>query len=106
MAHDFWVTLKDDVAREWQEVAGVSRLPVHTPIPQLANLPGFAVPCRVFLVAIDQLEDGVLDCIARRLAQKFGLSAEEAREEIRKAGIPIREEHISAVAVHSPQRWF
>lgn len=107
MSHDFWIHLKPEIAAEWTSLIGDSgRLPVKTPIPQYANLPGFGTPQRVFFLALDVLEAGVLERIARRLAGKFGLDEGEALDEIRKAGIPIREEHVSGVITHNPQRWF
>jgi hypothetical protein len=107
--HDFFVYLNDTVAEEWKGILKPERgrqLPVTTPIPILAILPGFDVPQRVFLLALDQMERSELDAIAAKLAGKFDLKPSKALTEIRKAGIPIREEHTSTVIVHNPQRWF
>ena len=107
--HDFWVSLKDHIAKEWQELLGADRgrrLPVRSPVPVLAHLPGYSVPQRVFLLAIECMEPDEVQRIAGKLAAKFGMTPEESAEEIRKAGIPIREEHTDAVIVHRPQRWF
>jgi hypothetical protein len=107
--HDFWITLKDTKAEEWVTLLGPDRgrrLPVMTPIPQLAHLPGFDVPQRIFLLALDCMEPNEIALISGKLAAKFGMTPDEAEEEIRKVGIPIREEHIDGVIVHRPQRWF
>lgn len=107
--HDFWVCLDDTRAGEWESVLGPDRgrrLPVTSPIPCLAQLPGFDIPQRVFLLALPVMTPQELMSIAKKLAEKFGLTKDEALLEIHKAGIPIREEHIDAVIVHRPQRWF
>jgi hypothetical protein len=107
--HDFWVTLDDSKAEEWEALLGKDkgrRLPVKSPIPVLAHLPGFSVPQRVYLLALDCMEPDDVQKIAGRLAEKFGMTAEESEREVRAAGIPIREEHTSCVIVHRPQRWF
>jgi len=108
MTHDFWVHLKDWIALEWKEAMGPDfdgRLPVTTTVPMLAWLPGFGVPQRVFLLALDQISQEQREAIIHRLSQKFSLSPDEAQEEVQKAGIPIREEHIEVVILHNPQRW-
>jgi hypothetical protein len=107
--HDFWVTLKPEHAAQWETVLGrerAKRLPIRSPIPILANLPGFDIPQRVFLLALDQLTDIECAAIAAKLAEKFGLTLQEALTELWRAGVPIREEHTAGTIVHHPQRWF
>lgn len=102
--HDFWVTISGLRGEEWQRVLGTSRLPVRTPVPQLAHLPGHTTPQRVFLLALDQMSDEELEKIWRHLAQKFGLTPEQIRAEIDAVGIPILEAD-TVVIVHNHLRW-
>ena len=104
MEHDFWVTIHGERGAEWEHILGTSRLPVRSPIPVLANLPGMPEPQHVYLVALDKLPVGALTKIIDHLSAKFDLDSAEAAEEIEKAGIPIWEKDCSLM-VWNPQRW-
>jgi hypothetical protein len=106
--HDFWVRLRDTVAVEWQEVLGREqshRLPVRSPIPVLAELPGFSTEQRVYLLALDVIDPSVLVKISERLASKFSLTPNETKDALEKTGIPILEDHVECEIVERFQRW-
>jgi hypothetical protein len=103
--HDFWVTLRPDVATKWSDIYPDGQVPVKSPQLTLCDLPGFRTPQRCYLVAIDQLTNTQLLRIAYILAQTFGLTQVEALQDIRAHGIPVRAEHVSYTAVHNHLKW-
>ena len=103
--HDFFVVIHGKRGAEWEQVAGTRRFPVQSPFPVWAQLPGYAVPQRIFLLALDQIEAEMRTRIVAQLARKFGISQTELEQEIVKEGIPILEEACDVI-VHHPQRWF
>jgi hypothetical protein len=103
-SHDFFVTIHGERGEEWKGIAGTNHFPVRSPIPSLGILPGKGEQ-RVYLLALDQVEPETLNRIVSHMSEKFGLTPEEARDEMEKAGIPILADECS-VMVHNPQRWF
>ena len=101
--HDFWVTIEGQRGEKWQRVLGTSRLPVRSPIPTLAILPGIG-EAEVYLVALDVLAPGQQEKIIAHLCEKFQLRPDEAEAEIRQAGVPILGRDCS-VMIMNPQRW-
>ena len=101
--HDFWVTIHGQRGEEWQRVLGTSRIPVKSPLPILANLPGIG-EARVHLVALDVLTPGQQEKIVIHLCEKFQLSRNEAEAEIRQAGIPILSQDCTVMMMNF-QRW-
>jgi hypothetical protein len=103
-SHDFWVSIHGERGEEWKRIADTNHFPVKSPIPSLGILPGKGEQ-RVYLLALDQMLPHVLDRIVAHLAAKFGMTPEETKEEMEKAGIPILADECS-VMVHNPMRWF
>lgn len=103
MSHDFWVTIHGERGAEWERVIGTNCLPVQSPVPIPALLPGLGESL-VFLLAMDQLEPEQVMKIVEHLSAKFRLSPEEAAQEIAAAGIPILHTDCS-IMIHNPQKW-
>lgn len=103
--HDFWATIYGERGRKWSAILGTNELPIQSPVPQRAMLPGFTDALQVYMLAIDQLADGQLNTIVNYLADNFDMSRSEAIREVQANGIPILAEDV-VVTIHNPQRWF
>lgn len=102
--HDFFVTIRGERGEEWKQVIGTDTVPVVSPIPIRANLPGLGEQS-AFLLAIDQLEPETFQAIVRHLSMKFGIALREIETTIRAEGIPILD-HDCTLVVLNPQKWF
>src|ERR1044071_3447050 len=98
-SHDFWATIDGERGEEWKRIAGTNRFPIRSPIPVLGDLPGKGER-RCYLLALDQVEPATLNRIVAHMAAKFGLSPEEARDEMEKVGIPILDEDCSVMVMN------
>lgn len=104
MAHDFWATIHQESARAaaWQQVFGTTSVPVQSPVPQWAMLPGRGRSL-VYLLALDQLTAEQHDRMLAYLAATFGLSATAVAREL-PHGVPVLAEECQ-ITIYHPQRW-
>ena len=104
MSHDFWVTIREDSerGREWQSVLGTRTVPVRSPVPHAADVPGRRA--LVFLLAHELLEPAQLDALLDHLGARFGMTRAESEAEVARGGIPILDEDCMVTMYH-PQRW-
>ena len=82
------VTITGARGDEWEAICGVRTFPVQGFLPRPANLPG-KPDAQVFLLDLEKLDPATLGKIVSHLCAKFGLSTDEARQEVENAGIPI-----------------
>jgi len=82
------VTIHGARGAEWISVLGTATLPVKSPLPVRAQLPGID-NAEVYLVALDALQPGQLDKIVAHVSRKFGVPVEDVRQELKEHGMPI-----------------
>lgn len=104
MPHDFFVTLNDQFAAEWEPVLGTRRLPVQSPIRRHVMLEGVGTTY-AYMLALDQLSERQINAMAAHLSKKTGVDPATIRTEILRDGFPIREEATSSSTMQNPQRW-
>ena len=105
MSHDFWVTVREDSerGREWQRLLGTRTVPVRSPIPHAADLPGLGVR-PVFDLAHERLAPDQLDALLDDLCRRFALTRAEGDALLAAQGIPILDEGCT-VTIERPARW-
>lgn len=97
------VTINGERGDEWERICGTRRFPVTTWEPLKADLPG-KPNADIYILNLLLMESETLDKVTAHLAQKFGLSPQEANLEIVQKGIPILAENVTVV-LNDPQRW-
>jgi hypothetical protein len=105
MPGDFTLTCHDPIrAAEWRETFGTESLPVRSPVPELARLPGFDLPQRVYLLDWASLSEHQQTAAVRAVAAKWGIPAWEVRRDIDRDGFPLLADGCSLM-VTNPARW-
>lgn len=87
------ITIHGERGDELERVLGKRTFPVKLP-SLLADLPGLGEK-RVYLLDLNAMEPAEVEKIVKHLANKFGLSIEEAAEELKEQGIPILDEDVT-----------
>jgi hypothetical protein len=87
----FYVTITDaDAAAFWRRVVGQSdRVPVRSPDPVIANLPGFGATF-AYLLDLEQLDDQQRSRLVDAIAERFRLPVNDVADAIDADGVPIR----------------
>ena len=75
-------------AQMWEYVFGGLTVPITTPVPIKADLPG-KPNVSIFMLDIGKLNDSEKERLAEVLSKNFSIPIEEMREEIPKQGVPI-----------------
>jgi hypothetical protein len=105
VSHDFWVTISADSerGRRWERLLGTRTVPVRSPVPHAADLPGLGVR-PVFDLAHERLAPAQLDALLEDLCARFGLTRAEGDALLAAQGIPILDEGCT-VTIEHPERW-
>ncbi len=103
MTSDFMVTVSGPRAADWEKVFGTTTVPVKSPNPHPASLPGkpFAM---IYELDIEMITPEQRRRLVEHLASRFGLTEHEVERDIERQGVPLLAEDCS-VAIHNPQRW-
>ena len=105
MSHDFWASATDPArAADWTEVFGDNRVPIVSPLANVAILPHSGISS-VYLLAMDQLTDNQFEALVVFTAARFHADPEFVRKELRAQGMPIPIDGVT-VTVLNPQKWF
>jgi hypothetical protein len=103
---DFWVTVTDpERAATFERVFGTRTVPILSPIPHLAGLPGFAEKQPVYELDLEWLTADARERLIDHLAERFGGDRADVAAEIDRVGVPILEERC-VVRIDHAQRWF
>lgn len=105
MSTDFVAAIcpKSERYQEWLEVMGCDQMPLKSPIPIRADLPG-RDNASVYLIDLPSLTQEQRERLLKFLARKFHLEDWEARSEIDEVGVPVLDEDVM-VTVFNPQKW-
>ncbi len=102
---DFTARIDSDNERAvaWQIVFGGATVPLRSPIPHLARLPGRGEEL-VYLLDIEALTAEQRGRLVTHIANKFNIPAEEVDADLDTHGCPILAEHVT-VSIANPWRW-
>lgn len=105
MGRDFAVTINnEDRLRDWIDMFDSVQVYVQSPVPQIAELPGFDEPQKVFMLDLELISSRQRQKLVNYLANKFGLDPSVVEAGIDEEGVPILAEDCM-VTIHNPQRW-
>jgi hypothetical protein len=76
-------------AEKWRQVFGTDEVPIVSPVPHLANLPGFDEPQRVYLLALSAVTPGARARLVQQTAERFGLDTAVVDAGLENEGMPI-----------------
>jgi hypothetical protein len=76
-------------AADWQHVFGARTIPILRPLPQPANLPGFAGAVEVYLIDIAALDSATRARLITHLAERFALNVADVARDLGAVGCPI-----------------
>ena len=106
---DFEATISDKSERkeEWEKILGCTTVPLQSPIPQKADLPGKGVKS-IYLLDLDLMSDEQKDSLAKHIAAKFNVDESTVRRDIQSDnpthGVPILADDV-IVTIHNPHKW-
>ena len=80
--------LEQKRAALWQQWLGTDQVPILTPFPVIANLPGLGDRL-VVMLDLDRLRYEEVQWLAQGIAERFGLDPSDVREEMATFGTPI-----------------
>ena len=105
MSTDFTAHINGDDERAvaWLRVFDDTAVPLRSPIPHLARLPGRGEEL-VYLLDIEALTAEQRGRLVQYIAAKFGIPAEEVDAGLDTHGCPILAEHVT-VSIANPWRW-
>ncbi len=93
----------DERAAAWQIIFDGTAVPLRSPIPYLARLPGRGQEL-VYLLDIEALTAEQRGRLVTHIANKFNIPAEEVDADLDTHGCPILAEHVT-VSIANPWRW-
>jgi hypothetical protein len=93
----------DERAAAWQIVFDGAAVPLRSPIPHLARLPGRGEEL-VYLLDIEALTAEQRGRLVAHIAAKFNIPAKEVDADLDTHGCPILAEHVT-VSIANPWRW-
>lgn len=76
-------------AEKWRQVFGTDEVPIVSPIPHLANLPGFDEPQIVYLLDLSAVAPEARARLVQQTAERFGLDTAVVDTELENEGMPI-----------------
>lgn len=105
MSTDFTARIDGDDERTaaWRAVFGDDTIPLRSPIPHMANLPGRGEEL-VYLLDIEALTADQRGRLVQHIASRFDYPAEEVDATLDDHGCPILAEHVT-VTIANPWRW-
>ena len=105
MSTDFTARIDGDDERTaaWRAVFGDDTIPLRSPIPHMANLPGRGEEL-VYLLDIEALTVEQRGRLVQHIASRFNYPAKEVDDTLDDHGCPILAEHVT-VTIVNPWRW-
>lgn len=102
---DFTAHVSGDNERvaAWLHVFAGAAVPLRSPVPHLARLPGRGEEL-VYLLDIEALTADQRGRLVQHIAAKFSIPAEEVDADLDTHGCPILAEHVT-VSIANPWRW-
>ena len=90
MGCDFTVTVYDEVrGMEFEKVFGTRTVPVISPIPEWAKLPGFEEAKAVYDLDLQRISADQRERLVTHIAEKFGLEPSAVEADLDEVGMPI-----------------
>jgi len=90
MARDFTATVYAGDRREvFERVFGTATVPVMSPFPHLAGLPGFDEPQLIYELDLERVTMEQRGRLVAYLVEKFGVDEWEAEAGLESEGVPI-----------------
>jgi len=83
--------------QEWKTVLGIDELPIVSPIPLLADLPGVD-NALVYELNVRTLDADQLQSLIGHLADKFGRDIDYTRHYVLTYGVPILANDVTVIA--------
>jgi len=108
MSKDFKAVIRADCERaaEWLKVFGTLEVCLESPLPVLANLPGFDESQMVYMLDLKQITPEERTRMVESICRRFPpLLADEVEQMLDEQGVPILASDCWVV-VENPQRWF
>jgi len=93
----------DERAAAWRAVFGDDTIPLRSPVPHMASLPGRGEEL-VYLLDIEALTADQRGRLVQHIASRFNYPAEEVDATLDDHGCPILAEHVT-VTIANPWRW-
>lgn len=93
----------DERAAAWLRIFDDTAVPLRSPIPHLARLPGRGEEL-VYLLDIEALTADQRGRLVQHIAGKFDIPAAEVDADLDTHGCPILAEHVT-VSIANPWRW-
>lgn len=78
---------------DWLRVFGDRTVPIVSPVPTRATLPGLG-PSLVYQLELSQIDADARDRLVTHIASRFSLPASQVASEIDAAGVPILAEDV------------
>lgn len=105
--HHFWATIgkQDPRSQHWQPVFGSTTIPIQSPIPQKANLPGYDTPQTVYMLALHALDYDIVNRIIEHIANQFNLPYETVQHQLYTKGVPLLAQNLT-ITITDPHNWF
>ena len=106
MSKNFTATIseKSERAEMWLSILGARTIPIRSPIPTKANLPG-KPGASIYEMDIESLTGEQREKLIDHLAKRFGVPRAEVAHDLDEIGCPILAEDI-IVTIQNPQKWF
>jgi hypothetical protein len=76
-------------AKKWREIFGTDKVPIISPIPTMATLPGFEEPQSVYLLDLSAITPEQREKLVQHTAERFGLDPIMVDVDLDKVGMPI-----------------
>lgn len=105
MGRDFVVTVSDsERLRVWIDMFDAIQVHVTSPIPEMAELPGFDDDQLVYMVDLALISSRQRQKLVHYLANKFGIDSAEVEAGLDEHGVPILASDCM-ITIHNPQKW-
>lgn len=106
MGKDFRFKVHDDSDRAevFMKVFGRLEVCVTNIVPEVANLPGFDEPQRVYKLDLNEITFDEQKALINHISDKFNLNPTLVDKQIAERGVPILASERTLI-VENPQRW-
>jgi hypothetical protein len=82
----------------WESVFSNDRVPIVSFVPQMAVLPGFNEPQKIYMLDLKAITDECRQRLVQAIAKKFGIPASEVARDLDSHGVPILASDVSVMS--------
>lgn len=79
----------------WIEVFGSDRVPIESPIGEIAEIPGFKYPQKVLKLDMKRVTEQQKQKLVAAIAKKFNITEEEVKKDLEEKGMPILDKDVT-----------